>query len=301
MLGTAKIAAEDRRDLARRMMNYYRTNEGYFDEVKAIAVERPSEEELVMFRALVAKRAVESEPRVLELGCGRCESAPTLMRMLGGGQFTGVEASPAAARFAREHNPSFTIHEGDISSLPFQSGSFDIVFMNYVLEHTCDPRRVIDEALRVLGPRGLLGMIVPVSDLPWMTPQSLRHKRELPFLVRYTLERWVHLLKLRYLDEYFAFPIVAEPLVLAQPGTPFIADDDQVYIGSSFELIKYMRHRGAEIAFQTGRDIETYIRNGRRPAVDLIRSCVFQGIRASLGAPRQDAFTTTTTLVARKA
>jgi SAM-dependent methyltransferase len=293
---------EKRRELARRMLEYYRGTPSYFEEVKAVAPERPSEEEMILFRALVRLRdPAQAEPRVLELGCGRCESAPKLMQMLGGGRYNAVEASPDAVAFARSHNPGFTIDAGDIAHLGFGDDSFDIVFMNYVLEHTCEPNLVLDEAVRVLRPGGLLGMIVPVCDLPWQTPQSLRHRiGDRMFLARHAAQLWRHILKLRYLPNYTAFPLVDEPLVLARPDLPFVPDDDQVYVATSLELTKHLKQRNCDIGFIEGRDITGYVRNGRRPIVDALRTIAFLGVRFSLLRWDWRSYTSTVLIVARK-
>ncbi len=46
-------------------------------------------------------------------------------------------------------------------SLPFADARFDIVYSSNVLEHTDDPARVLNEALRVLKPGGTLQIVCP--------------------------------------------------------------------------------------------------------------------------------------------
>lgn len=50
---------------------------------------------------------------------------------------------------------------GDAHRLPFQDNSIDSLIYQAVLEHVQDPRRVIDEATRVLKPGGYLYLEVP--------------------------------------------------------------------------------------------------------------------------------------------
>jgi SAM-dependent methyltransferase len=185
--------------------------------------------------------------------------------------------------------------------LPHPDASFDLVFLNYVLEHTCEPDVVLDEALRVMRPGGLLGLIVPVCDLPWLTPRSLRHRASNPiFLCAYTAELWSHFIRLRYEPSYFAFPLVDDPFVLSCPGQPFQPDDDQVYKASTLEITKYLEREGCAIELSVGRDISSYISNGRRALVDAMRRAAFLGLRGSLWRWEPQDYTTTVTIVARK-
>jgi len=51
----------------------------------------------------------------------------------------------------------------DLHEIPFDSGSFDLILCNHVLEHVRDDRRVMSEIRRVLKPGGLAILQVPVS------------------------------------------------------------------------------------------------------------------------------------------
>ena len=89
--------------------------------------------------------------------------------------------------------------------------------------------------------------------------------------------------------------------MLSHPESTFRPDDDQVYAGSTLEITKYLRHQQCEMAFVEGRDISTFIRNGRRPLVDAVRSVLFRGLRTALSvSPDAMVFTSTLTLIVRK-
>lgn len=49
----------------------------------------------------------------------------------------------------------------DAHDLPFEDASFDAVFAEAVLEHVCDPQRVVAEIIRVLKPGGFVYAVTP--------------------------------------------------------------------------------------------------------------------------------------------
>ena len=53
---------------------------------------------------------------------------------------------------------------GDLEELPFGNNHFDLVVLNYVLEHTLNPGLVVSEIARVLKPDGVFYLSVPNSD-----------------------------------------------------------------------------------------------------------------------------------------
>lgn len=59
----------------------------------------------------------------------------------------------------------------DVSALPFDTGTYDIVLSTQVLEHVQDPKKVVSEMARVLKPGGHLFLTTPQSsplhNLPW--------------------------------------------------------------------------------------------------------------------------------------
>jgi SAM-dependent methyltransferase len=54
----------------------------------------------------------------------------------------------------------------DVGSLPFRSGSFDLVTANMVMEHVADPKGVLAEVRRVLAPGGAFLIHTPNRSSP---------------------------------------------------------------------------------------------------------------------------------------
>jgi SAM-dependent methyltransferase len=77
------------------------------------------------------------------------------------------------------------------NTLPFVDASFDIVYAGNVLEHTEDPLQVLQEAVRVLRPGGILHAEVPnylsYFEGHYMVPQP-------PLVFGWMLPLWVRLL-----------------------------------------------------------------------------------------------------------
>lgn len=76
-------------------------------------------------------------------------------------------------------------------ALPFPDGGFDIVYSQNVLEHTENPGMVLEEAVRVLRPGGILFVEVPnylsFFEGHYMVPQP-------PLVWRWMLPAWLRLL-----------------------------------------------------------------------------------------------------------
>ncbi len=102
--------------------------------------------------------------RVLEAGCGVGAQTITLSRSSPGARFECLDISQAsldtARRMAQDRRlANVTFRQGDIYHLPYRTGSFDHVFVCFVLEHLADPLGALAESRRVLKPGGTLTVI----------------------------------------------------------------------------------------------------------------------------------------------
>ncbi|MFL5859714.1 MAG: class I SAM-dependent methyltransferase [Solirubrobacteraceae bacterium] len=98
--------------------------------------------------------------RVLDLGCGAADLTADLARATP--QVTGADIAEAALERARRRHPELDLRLMAIDGpLPFDDGSFDVVWSSEVIEHVADTARWLSEARRVLAPGGRLLLTTP--------------------------------------------------------------------------------------------------------------------------------------------
>jgi SAM-dependent methyltransferase len=94
---------------------------------------------------------------ILEIGSGLGILAAEVARAAPNARVVGLEYS--AQQLAKaprgEGAPSnLTLIQGDGHALPFEGGTFDVVYCRFLLEHVADPVQVLREGRRVLTPDG---------------------------------------------------------------------------------------------------------------------------------------------------
>lgn len=97
--------------------------------------------------------------QVLELGAGSGAMAEGAAIAHPEAKFTVTDLDPAmveSARLRMDKYPNVEVVEADITHLPFESGSFNIVTSHLMLHHVIDWRPALEEARRVLRPGGRL-------------------------------------------------------------------------------------------------------------------------------------------------
>jgi SAM-dependent methyltransferase len=101
--------------------------------------------------------------RILDVGCGPGTITLDLARRASAGSVVGLDRSEAVigeARVAAEQadvaNLEFTV--GDVYSLDYEAGTFDVVHAHQVLQHLSDPVGALREMGRVCKPDGLVAV-----------------------------------------------------------------------------------------------------------------------------------------------
>jgi ubiquinone/menaquinone biosynthesis C-methylase UbiE len=102
-------------------------------------------------RALIAETGAD---RVLEVGCGTGHWLASLSPLAC--QLYGLDASTGMLRQAQRHGLGLAL--GHARHLPFETGSFDIVYCVNAIHHFAKPRAFVLEAARILGPAGVLAV-----------------------------------------------------------------------------------------------------------------------------------------------
>jgi demethylmenaquinone methyltransferase/2-methoxy-6-polyprenyl-1,4-benzoquinol methylase len=106
-------------------------------------------------RRLIELAAIEPGAAVLDLACGTGDLA--FAAAARGARATGLDVTPRMIELARRkpHGDALTWVVGDMTSLPFASGSFDRVTTGYGLRNVPDLPRALAEIHRVLRPGGV--------------------------------------------------------------------------------------------------------------------------------------------------
>jgi SAM-dependent methyltransferase len=102
-------------------------------------------------RSATARLVTQYGNAVLDAGCGPGAMWPYLQRARPGVSVTGLDVTAGMLAVSRRVFPRVPVCRADSGSLPFASGSFDVVLLRHVLEHLPDwlMESVLSEAIRV--------------------------------------------------------------------------------------------------------------------------------------------------------
>lgn len=107
----------------------------------------------------LAHLALRPAERVLDAGCGSGQITRTIAAAVPQGQITGIDREPRYIDYARrrahaERMSNIAFVEGNLMALPFEDGSFDVVWSKHVLQWIAQPAKALAEFVRVARPGG---------------------------------------------------------------------------------------------------------------------------------------------------
>lgn len=118
-------------------------------------------------RAFLKEMLAGTKAPLLEIGAGE---GSNLFHLAGDaarpGLHVGLDAFVPKLHFAAAHVEGIACLAADAGALPFRDGSFATVLIRDVLHHLADPRRTLEEAVRVLRPGGQFILIEPNGRNP---------------------------------------------------------------------------------------------------------------------------------------
>jgi ubiquinone/menaquinone biosynthesis C-methylase UbiE len=126
--------------------------------------------------------------RVLEAGCGVGAQTVTLARNSPGARIVAVDVSAqslvhALARAEAAGLGNVEFMQADIFDLPFDPGSFDHVFVCFVLEHLAQPVEALIALKRLLRPGGTITVIEGDHGSAYFHPDSAQAREAIRCLV----------------------------------------------------------------------------------------------------------------------
>ena len=126
--------------------------------------------------------------RVLEAGCGTGAQTVILAQNSPEAQVTSVDISEisldaAKKRVQAEGITNVTFEAGDIFNLPYAPGSFDHIFLCFVLEHLAEPHRALERLRPLLREGGTITVIEGDHGSAYFHPDSNYARRAIGCLV----------------------------------------------------------------------------------------------------------------------
>lgn len=146
-----------------RQLHYQRQRASSSSERDASVMAAMAMHSSIVRQKLSDFTTIDDEARVLEVGSG----SEGLIFFFGSKNGIGVD--PLADEYAAMlpwHSGTKTLKACG-EELPFESGGFDVVLCDNVIDHAEDPPKIVEEMVRVLRPGGILYFTVNVHHPFW--------------------------------------------------------------------------------------------------------------------------------------
>lgn len=112
---------------------------------------------------------LRNHTHILDVGCGGGANIAKMLKDVSGSVVDGLDYSAESVAFSKKTNADYlgkrcTIHQGDVSSLPYSDHSLDYVTAFETIYFWPDPDAAFKEIKRVLKPGGILFICCESAD-----------------------------------------------------------------------------------------------------------------------------------------
>jgi SAM-dependent methyltransferase len=218
--------------LKKRLVDFWNSQQIYWDPISTSeAADSPQRKKAASF--------LPAGGRVLDVACGSGANTASVSPHC---RYFGSDISLTGLRRAQASSLPFVCADAD--QLPFQSGAFDGAISTFALEHSVNPKRMLEELRRVVRPGGRIVLLGPSWDLPFWYPNALRSALQKPVSrLTYAANRTLGQLR-GWIFGTLPFERVNEPDAFHHE---FVYDSDAVYVVWSYEVIEEMRRGGCRL------------------------------------------------------
>jgi len=158
---------------------------GYSDR----EAERLHDQSSILRRLLHSDVSYPVGSRVLEAGCGVGAQTVALSTNSPHAEFTSIDISPESLERARalvegEGVTNVRFQQADVMDMPFDDGSFDHVFVCFLLEHLEDPHGALVQMKRVLKKGGTITAIEGDHGSCFWHPETMESRLAWQAMIR---------------------------------------------------------------------------------------------------------------------
>lgn len=102
--------------------------------------------------------------KFLDIGCLDSPLCVELNKKYPESEFWGLDYAPEVIKWLKQSFPYINYICADCMKMPFEDNYFDYIVAGELIEHLDNPERFIEEAIRILKPKGWLVLSTPLEE-----------------------------------------------------------------------------------------------------------------------------------------